>query len=80
MHETDDALWLAFEALAKTYPHDDGVRMTADFAKWIVEERQRQQMPVSAILQKVVRTVTGELHTSIGQDPPNERVGIASQP
>jgi hypothetical protein len=30
MRETNDALWLAFEALAKTYPHDDGVRMTAD--------------------------------------------------
>jgi hypothetical protein len=37
MDETNDALWLAFEALAKTYPQDDGVRMTADLARWLVE-------------------------------------------
>jgi hypothetical protein len=64
MHKTNDALWLAFEALAKTYPHDDGVRMTADLARWLVEERQRQQLPAPPIIQKVVRTVTEELHSS----------------
>jgi hypothetical protein len=64
MHKTNDALWLAFEALAKTYPHDDGVRMTADLARWLVEERQRQQLPAPTIIQKVVRTVTQELHSS----------------
>ncbi len=66
--ETDYALWLAFEALAKAYPYDHGVRMTADFAKWIVEERHRQKLPVSAILQKVVSTVTGQPHIATGQD------------
>ena len=30
MNQTNDNLWLSFEALAKTYPHDNGVRMTAD--------------------------------------------------
>jgi hypothetical protein len=39
-------LWLAFEALAKTYPQDDGVRLTKDLARWLVEERERLQMPV----------------------------------
>jgi hypothetical protein len=73
MNETNDTLWLAFEALAKTYPHDDGVRMTADLARWVVEERQRQRLPGSPILQKVVRAVTQELHPSaaepFGRDP-----------
>jgi hypothetical protein len=67
MHETNDALWLAFEALAKTYPHDDGVRMTADLARWVVEERQRQRLPASPIMQKVVRTVAQELHPSAAE-------------
>jgi hypothetical protein len=73
MHETNDALWLAFEALAKTYPRDDGVRMTADLARWVVEEHQRQRLPASPIMQKVVRIVSQELHPSaavpFGQDP-----------
>jgi hypothetical protein len=64
MHQTNDALWLAFEALAKTYPHDDGVRMTADLARWLVVERQRQQLPAPPTMQKVVRTVTHELFSS----------------
>jgi len=33
MNQTPDELWLSFEALAKTYPHDDGVRITAHLAK-----------------------------------------------
>jgi hypothetical protein len=61
MQETNDALWLAFEALAKTYPRDDGVRMTADLARWLLEERQRLQLPVPPIIQKVLDTVTQEL-------------------
>jgi hypothetical protein len=69
MHETNDALWLAFEALAKTYPHDDGVRMTADLARWLVEEGQRRQLPAPPIVQKVVRTVTQELHSSAVAEP-----------
>jgi len=58
MKETNDALWLAFEALAKTYPRDDGVRMTADLARWLLEERQRLQLPVPPIIQKISDTVT----------------------
>ena len=61
MNETNDTLWLAFEALAKTYPHDGGVRMTADLARWLLEERQRLQLPAPPIMQKVLRTVTQEL-------------------
>jgi hypothetical protein len=61
MNKTDDALWLAFEALAKTYPHDDGVRMTAHLARWLVEERERLQIPVPPVLQKVVQTVSTEV-------------------
>jgi hypothetical protein len=62
MHETSDALWLAFEALAKTYPHDDGVRITADLARWLIEEAERQQLPAPPILKKVVHTVIQERH------------------
>lgn len=57
MDETDDTLWLAFEALAKRYPHDEGVRMTADLTRWLLEERQRLQLPVPPIIQKVARIV-----------------------
>jgi hypothetical protein len=58
MNKTDDSLWLAFEALAKTYPDDDGVRMTADLSRWLLEQRQRLQLPVPPIMQKVLRLVT----------------------
>jgi hypothetical protein len=60
MDQTNDALWLAFEALAKTYPHDGGVRMTADLARWVLEERQRLKLPTPPIFEKVVRTATQE--------------------
>ena len=60
MNQTNDGLWLSFEALAKTYPHDDGVRMTADLARWLLEERQRLHLPAPPIIDKVVRTVTQE--------------------
>jgi hypothetical protein len=62
MNQTNDGLWLSFEALAKTYPHDDGVRMTADLARWLLEERQRLQLPAPPIIETVVRTVTQELN------------------
>jgi hypothetical protein len=62
MDQTDDALWLSFETLAKTYPDDNGVRMTADLAKWLLEERQRLELPVPPIIDKVVRTVIQELN------------------
>ena len=57
MNQTNDSLWLAFESLAKTYPHDDGVRMTADLARWLLEERRRLRLPVPPIIEKVVRRV-----------------------
>jgi hypothetical protein len=60
MKETNDALWLAFEALAKTYPDDGGVRMTADLARWLLEEHQRLQLPAPPIIEKVLRTVAQE--------------------
>ena len=67
MNKTNDALWLAFEALGKTYPDDGGVRMTADLARWLLEERQRLQLPVPPIIQKVFRTVTQELDAPAGE-------------
>jgi hypothetical protein len=60
MKQTNDALWLAFEALGKKYPDDGGVRMTADLARWLLEERHRLQLPAPPIIQKVLRTVTQE--------------------
>ena len=64
MNQTNDALWLSFEALAKTYPHDNGVRMTTDLARWLLEERQRLELPVPPIIDKVVRKVTQEINAS----------------
>jgi hypothetical protein len=61
MTETNDALWLAFAALAKTYPHDNGVRMTADLARWLVEESQRQKLVTPPIMQQVLRVVTQQV-------------------
>lgn len=58
MNQTNDAIWLAFQALAKTYPHDNGVRITADLTRWLVEERQRLNLPAPPIIETVVRTVT----------------------
>jgi len=60
MNETNDALWLAFEALAMRYPHDDGVRMTADLARWLLEESRRRQLPVPPNIQKAARAVDQE--------------------
>ncbi len=72
MNQTPDRLWLAFEALARTYPHDNGVRITADLARWLVAERERVQVPVPRALQRVVKTVTeGVLSADRpAQDPP----------
>jgi hypothetical protein len=65
MNKTNDALWLAFEALAKAYPQDGGVRMTADLARWVLEERQRAELPVPPILQKVIPAVTETLKVAV---------------
>lgn len=63
--QVNDALWLAFEALAKNYPHDNGVRMTADLARWLLEERERLKLPTPPIIEKkVVRTVAQTLEVS----------------
>jgi hypothetical protein len=61
MNQTPDELWLSFEALAKTYPHDDGVRITAHLARWLVDERQRLQIPIPPVLQRVVLAVAKEV-------------------
>lgn len=60
MNQINDDLWLSFEALAKTYPHDNGVRMTADLARWVLEERQRQRLPIPPIIEKIVSAVSQE--------------------
>ena len=61
MDTIEDGLWLAFAKLAKTYPHDQGVRITADLARWLLEERQRLQQPAPPILHKVVSSLIREL-------------------
>jgi hypothetical protein len=61
MNQTPNELWLSFKALADTYPRDEGVRITADLARWLVEERQRLQIPIPAVLQKVVEAVVKEV-------------------
>jgi hypothetical protein len=57
MAQTPDELWLSFKALANTHPRDEGVRITAHLARWLVEERRRLQIPIPAVLQKVVEAV-----------------------
>jgi hypothetical protein len=61
MTETNDSLWLAFEALAKTYPHDHGVRMTADLARWLVEESQRVQLAAPPTMRKVLLVIAQQM-------------------
>jgi hypothetical protein len=65
--KTDDAVWLAFEALAKTYPQDNGVRMTADLTRWLLQEQQLQGLPIPPIMHKVVDTVPANQQG--GKDP-----------
>jgi hypothetical protein len=61
MNQTPNELWLSFKALADTYPRDEGVRITAHLARWLVEERRRLQIPIPAVLQKVVEAVVKEV-------------------
>jgi hypothetical protein len=61
MNQTPNELWLSFRALANMYPRDEGVRITAHLARWLVEERQRIQMPIPAVLQKAVEAVVKEV-------------------
>jgi hypothetical protein len=58
MNKTGDAVWLAFQALAETSPHDNGMRMTADLSRWLLEERQRLGLPTPPIMWKVVEQIT----------------------
>jgi hypothetical protein len=37
MNPIDDDRWKAFKRLAETYPDDQGIRMTADLARWLEE-------------------------------------------
>lgn len=69
MNQTPDELWLSFKALAKTYPHDDGVRITAHLARWLIQERQRLQIPIPAVLQKVVEEVVSPV-SPLGRQSP----------
>ncbi len=57
MNQSPEELWLAFEALAKTYPHDDGVHLTANLARWLIEERQRLQVPIPAVMHQSIQAV-----------------------
>jgi len=61
MDQTPNELWLSFKALANTYACDEGVRITAHLARWLLEERRRWQIPVPAVLQKVVDAVMKEM-------------------
>ena len=61
MDQTPNELWLSFKALANTYPRDEGVRITAHLARWLVKERQHFQIPIPAVLQKVVEAVMKEV-------------------
>jgi hypothetical protein len=61
MAETNDALWLAFEALAKKYPHDHGVRVTADLARWLLEESQRVQLAAPPTMRKALQAIAQQM-------------------
>lgn len=61
MNQTNDALWLIFEALAKRYPQDGDVRLTADMSRWMLRERRLAGLPVPSVLEKVMDAVTQEL-------------------
>jgi len=54
LSESPEQLWLAFEALAKRYPHDDGVRLTQDLARWLIAARERLQIPVPPALKNLI--------------------------
>jgi|HubBroStandDraft_2_1064218.scaffolds.fasta_scaffold66103_2 hypothetical protein len=73
MNQTPDELWLSFRALAETYPHDNGVRITAHLARWMVEERQRLQIPIPSVLQEVVEAVAKEVISPIHRAGANPR-------
>jgi hypothetical protein len=66
MNEGNDTLCLTFEAMAKTCPQDDGVRLTADLAIWLQEEHQRRQLPVPPIVNKIIHAVSRSVDSEFG--------------
>jgi hypothetical protein len=73
MDQTPNELWLSFKALANSCPRDEGVRLTAHLARWLVEERQRFQIPIPAIMQTVVEAVMKE---GLSPDSPRGRQSL----
>jgi hypothetical protein len=57
MSQTNDAVWLAFQGLAKTYPRDNGVRLTVDLSRWLLEERQQLGLPAPLVMRKAAGVV-----------------------
>lgn len=57
MPQTPEELWLAFDTLARRYPHDQGVKISADLARWLVEEHQRAEVPLPDGLEGIVGTL-----------------------
>ena len=72
--ETNDDLWRAFELLAKTYPQDHGVRMTADLARWMIEERQRLKLSPPPMLAEVVQNIAAVLVTTSPEPRPAQEI------
>jgi hypothetical protein len=62
VNKTDDAVWSAFEALAKTYPDDNGVRLTADLSRWMLQEGQRLGLPTPPTMRRVADAAPSKLH------------------
>jgi hypothetical protein len=55
--------------LANTYPRDEGVRATAHLARWLIEERQRFQIPIPPVLHAAVNEVA-PLDSARVREPP----------
>jgi hypothetical protein len=69
MNQTPKELWLSFKELANTHPHDEGVRATAHLARWLIEERQRLQIPIPPVLQTVMSEVVSPHSLRVRQPP-----------
>jgi hypothetical protein len=69
MNKTPNELWLSFKLLANTYPRDEGVRATAHLARWLVEERQRFQIPIPPVLHTVVNEVASPDSPRVREPP-----------
>ena len=49
MVQTSEELWLAFQALADTHPHD------AHLARWLIEEQRRLQAAIAPAQPAIVQ-------------------------